>query len=357
MIDMQRLFLGDLEIVAVYVEIIVLWQISLFFFIKSLVRREEKQLTSDLMTASGVFFLFFSLYRLFSMFYVNYGQEIIFKVLDRISLVIGALFFIILINQIFLKTIFENDKLRMIFFISLLTCMFLFVAIYYLFSSLQTLLLLLIVLAGLMSILVYFTIDWMVKTEELARRYMLVLIGGALIFLAGASISVIINYIPELINYQIVFTVIETIGLIMMGLCSYILPNLEELNWKDNIINLYVIKSEGICLFEKKFLKGEDVDKFLISGGITTIIKFVREVTKSEEKVSTIIQEGKNLIIEHGEHVFVAVVAKQDMKILHQKAKQLVKEYEHFFKDILATWKGDLDYFKPSRVLVDKIFK
>jgi len=209
-----------------------------------------------------------------------------------------------------------------------------------------------------MSILVYFTIDWMIQSEAIARKYMLVLIGGALIFLAGASVSVILNYIPELINFQMFFTITETVGLILMGLCSYILPNLDELNWKDNLLNLYIIKStEGICLLEKNFQKAEDVDKFLISGGITTIIKFVKEVTKSEEKVSTIIQEGKNLIIAHGKHIIVALVAKNDMKILHQKAKKLTNEYEQFFKDVFATWKGDLDYFKPSSVLVDKIFK
>ncbi len=353
---MVRYFLGDLEVVIIFIEIAIMWQICTYFFINSIYKREEKEISGNLTLASGAFFLGYSLYKLFSLLYQYYGGDPVFRLFDRIFLVIGAILFIVLINQIYLKQVFENDKLRMIFVLTLLGNLGVFVSLYYLFSNLEFLLVLLIVLSGLMAVLIYFSIDWMKKTGNVARNYMLLIMGGALIFLCGAAFGRIIRYIPQFSNIYTIFNVLEMFGLITMGISAFVLPRFDELNWKENIINIYIIKSEGICLYERNFQEGEDVDRFLISGGITTIIKFVKEVTKSDKQVSTIKQEGKNIIIEYGKNVIVAIVAKQDMNILHEKANKLVQEYEEFFKEIFPGWKGDLEFFKPSSVLVDKIF-
>ena len=133
---MVRYFLGDLEVVLVYIEVVFLWQICLFFFLKSIYKREEKELTGNVLLASGAFFLGFSLYKLFALFYSQYGELFLWRALDRIFLVIGALLFILLLNQIYLKQVFESDKLRLTFTGTLLACMFVFVSLYYLFSSL-----------------------------------------------------------------------------------------------------------------------------------------------------------------------------------------------------------------------------
>ncbi|MHA1784440.1 MAG: hypothetical protein ACTSVY_16780 [Candidatus Helarchaeota archaeon] len=318
--------------------------------------RQGKEFQGNLATSSGIFFLFYAFYKFFSMLYYNYGENLIYRTLDRIFLVVGVVIFIFILIKILFKQIFKTKIYRQIYIALIFGSMIPFVTLYFLFSNLEVLLLLLIFFFPLIGILIYYTTKWIVSLGRNVNSYLKFSIIGIVLFIGGASSVRIVEYLPMFLNFLIFFNSIEIAGLfcIIYGVLG--LPKLSEFNWKMKLIDLYIIKTEGICLFEYSFKIDVEIDKHLISGGITSMVNFIKEMTKSEKKLSTIKQGEKNIIVEYGNRVIVAILAEEDLEIMHLKAQQLIKEFEIFFKDILDSWNGELEFFKPAKVLIEKIF-
>ena len=340
----------------IYVEIFILWQITVYFLYSSLSKREGKEVQGNIALGSSFFFVGYSLYKFFSMLYNYYSAEYIYRLLDRIFLVVGVIFFVFILNSVFFKQIFKNDRIRKIYLVAIFVSISVFVSLYYLFSTLENLILLVVIMVPLLSILIYYSSKWAISLYGQAKIYLGLFVLGCVLFIAGASLVRAIQFLTPIVNIITIFNIIEIIGLFFIAFGSMGLPKLSEIDWKNKLLKLYVIKTDGICLFEHSFIE-LDVDRFLMSGGIASIVKFVKEMTKSDKILSTIKQGEKNIVVEHGKNIILALIVKEDQEIFHDKMKVFVREFESFFKDIIPIWKGDLEYFMPTKTLIEKIFK
>ncbi|NHI91012.1 MAG: hypothetical protein EAX96_00830 [Candidatus Lokiarchaeota archaeon] len=320
-------------------------------------KREGKEIQGNIALGSSFFFLGYSLYKLFSLLYHYYFAELVFRLLDRIFLVIGVIFFIFILNQLFLKQIFKRDIIRRTYLIAVLISISIFVSVYYVFSNIESLILLIVVMIPLITILIYYSAKWAFSLTTSPKKFYYTFIIGCVLFIGAAALVRGIQFFPQIINIRFLFDISEIIGLFFISIGAYGFPKLSELNWKSNLIKLYVIKTDGICLYEYSFIDDIDVDRFLMSGGIATIVKFVKEMTKSDKILSSIKQGEKNIIVEQGKNVILALMVKVEQDIIQEKMKMFVKEFETFFRDIISIWKGDLEYFKPTKALIEKIFK
>jgi len=351
-----RDFYADFSIVIIYIEIVLLWEVCFYFIMTTFGDRRKAEFHNNVNYSMYAFFLCYSFYKLFGMIYIYYSMNPLDHLISRISLVLGAVLFIIIVNRYFFKQIFKSDKNRLIFVGILLSSTIVFVALYFYYLTFEMLIILLIALAILVGFIFHKSIKWFLKLGRIVRTYVSIFALGCILFIAGASFSRLILYSPSLQPFALLFYTIETAGIILIAIGAWKSPKLSELDWKSKILALYIIEPSGICIFKHLFQDIETMDPLLIGGGITGIIKMVKEMTKSEHKLSNIKQANKNILLEYGNYVTVALLTVEELEILRYKLKILLINFEEFFRDVLPDWKNDLTKFMPAKVLVEKIF-
>ena len=104
------------------------------------------------------------------------------------------------------------------------------------------------------------------------------------------------------------------------------LPNLIEFDWKFKMRHLYIIHSSGLVLFERRFKDTSDLSPVLAEGGITGIVNAIKEMTKSEERLSIIRQGHRNILLEYGEKINIVLVVEEDLEIYRYKMKILLQK-------------------------------
>ena len=353
---MLRDFYSDFGIMIIYIEIFLLWELCIYFIISSIGDRRGKRVHFNINMSMYTFFSCYSCYKIFSLIYLYYTMDELYHLIARVSLIVGALLFIIIVNQIFFKQIFKNDRNRQIFVAILLGSAIILSILYFYYSNLEVLVILLSVLAVLISILFYKSFKWFLTLGDKIKTYVSIFGIGCILFVAGAAASRVVQYLPGSMTLIPLAYSIETIGVMLLGIGAWKSPNLSEIEWQNKLINLYAISPTGICLFKHAFKPVETMDSLLVGGGITSIVKMVKEMTKSEQKLSIIKQTNRNMFLEYGKYVTVVLLVEEEFEILRQKLKEFLLLFEEFFRDILPSWKNDLQIFTPAEVLVEKIF-
>ncbi|MGV9203569.1 MAG: hypothetical protein ACOC44_06035, partial [Promethearchaeia archaeon] len=125
----------------------------------------------------------------------------------------------------------------------------------------------------------------------------------------------------------------------------------------DDAINLehvlVLYKGSGTCIYFKSFAS-EDVDPEMVSGLITAVSTFGREM-KSKEALSEISYGDKMILLADGEYIRVALVlAKQASVILRKHLTEFIKKFEETHSDTLPKWRGQIDVFRDSGKLIDQ---
>ncbi|MHA1379908.1 MAG: hypothetical protein ACTSRG_16180 [Candidatus Helarchaeota archaeon] len=249
-----------------------------------------------------------------------------------------------------------SDRNRLVFVTALIGSTIVLSSLYFYFSNLEILILLLIALSIFVFIIFYKSAKWISRLGPITKTYAIILGIGCLIFIGSAAISRIVQYTPGADTLITIAYSFETFGVMLIAFGAWKSPNLSELEWKEKLLGLYIITSTGICIFKHSFKQIETMDPLLVGGGITSVVKMVKEMTKSNQRLSHIKQTDRNILFEYGKYVTVALLVEEDLEILKYKLKFLLLNFEEFFRDVLPTWNGNLDLFKPAKVLVEKIF-
>jgi hypothetical protein len=155
-------------------------------------------------------------------------------------------------------------------------------------------------------------------------------------------------------------------------------PAFFELNWEENLINLFIInQNNNKCLFrynfsgifqEGKILKEKNNDyqkKFedMFLGGIIGIDRIIAEITNTEnEKINKIKREDSLVFLEYGSNFFsnitYALITKKDLNSNLYFLKSLKKKFEYIFKEVLIDaedFEEKVQLFKNFDVIIDDL--
>lgn len=354
---MTRDLFEDLNIVMFYGEITILVVLSFYFLTYVKKKKGLKQIHGNFAVALSVFFLTFAFYKSFFLIWNNYSLEEIYRILGRIFIVSGALLALFIINQIFFKQIMPSDLFRRILVALLFTSTIVFVSIYFIFTNLESLILLVVAFFVYASIIIYYSLKWFNTIGSFVKRNMILFLTGSILFLGGAALGRIVQYLTEyILPLSIAANTVELFGLTLMTFGVYRLPMLIEFDWKTKMIHLYIMHKDGLLIFEREFKKIDVVESTIVGGGITGIITAIKAMTKSKKKMSIIEQGDRNILLEYGEHVTLALMIEEPLEIFTYKLKELLNNFEVFFKDFLSEWDGgDVRMFLPAGVLIDRI--
>jgi hypothetical protein len=126
----------------------------------------------------------------------------------------------------------------------------------------------------------------------------------------------------------------------------------------DDAINmehiLLIYKGTGTCIFFKSYGM-EEIDPELISGFLTAVSSFGREMD-SQEALNEIKYGDKMLLLADGEFIRVALVLEKSASIiLRQHLKEFIDAFENKFTAELPKWKGQMNVFRDSGDIIDDV--
>jgi hypothetical protein len=120
----------------------------------------------------------------------------------------------------------------------------------------------------------------------------------------------------------------------------------------------YLIHNSG-CLITYADAKGDDAGDFdIVAGMLTAIQSFVREAFGAGQwSLKRLEFEDKNLLIELGDHIYLAVIynGKADVK-LQSRVEKAVDSIEERFWLQCKEWTGDMSEWAGSKDMVKSLF-
>lgn len=134
------------------------------------------------------------------------------------------------------------------------------------------------------------------------------------------------------------------------------IPDLmESIGTFFSIKKLYVLKNNGILLFEydfkeKKLYDGITSSATLIGGFVYAVSEGFKEVLKSEEDINEFSSGNRSVIIRGGNFILCVLIVTEDSRLLHKKLIEFTKIFETHYKDALEHWTGEFSLFNPNLV-------
>jgi hypothetical protein len=132
---------------------------------------------------------------------------------------------------------------------------------------------------------------------------------------------------------------------------------LDELDWRKQLVGLYLIQEGGLLIFHYDFEERFDVDQVLTAAGISGIQSLFQEITKSEQGLNIVSIGNYQLLFAHGRTVTGVLIAKQPYQILLDKVQDFVTRFELILGPVMGKFSGPLDGFYPAKELAESIFR
>ncbi|MHA1698760.1 MAG: hypothetical protein ACTSWN_07990 [Promethearchaeota archaeon] len=153
----------------------------------------------------------------------------------------------------------------------------------------------------------------------------------------------------------------------------------KEKNWDKSLIALYLMHHSGILIDHQNFRmnqavstnddvlaskdgtdesRDDELQPDLVSSGLIGIIQLLQEILKGKKIVKSIDNYTKKIIIEKGKDIIAALITDQDLRILREKLKNFVRDFEDKYHSKLQAPKGfNLNEFIGLEELKNKYFE
>lgn len=146
------------------------------------------------------------------------------------------------------------------------------------------------------------------------------------------------------------------VGLVSFGLGSYYSPALEELDWKQQLVELYFIQRGGLLVYHHEFERTSELDEVLTAAGIAGIQSLFQEITQSESGLNVVSVGLFEIFFSHSKTFTSVLIVKAPYRILLEKLEEVTQTFELMFANIIKNFEGSLTEFSSARDLVLSIF-
>ena len=191
----------------------------------------------------------------------------------------------------------------------------------------------------------------------LRQRIILATIG---IFMVGMGIFFRFSFLSELLGGYIypIGTIIAIVGVCFFGYGFAAFSTFTDLNWKEKLRELFVSSLNGICVYAYSFEQNRSIeDSDLIAGGFSGIQSLLSEMVHTSERLQLIDYQNVKIMLEQGKnHMFILII-KDQSSFIRYKLKLFTQEFNEIFKDVIEIWNNNIDIFKPTGILIQRIFE
>lgn len=146
------------------------------------------------------------------------------------------------------------------------------------------------------------------------------------------------------------------LGLVIFGFGSIYSPALGELDWKQQLIELYIIQQGGLLVFHHEFAKTTELDQVLTAAGISGVQSLFKEITRSESGLNVVSVGHFEILFSHSSSFTSVLVCKASYKVLLAKLTEFTETFELMFGKILQNFEGNLREFSSAQDLIASVF-
>lgn len=150
--------------------------------------------------------------------------------------------------------------------------------------------------------------------------------------------------------------ILLTIGILIFGYVLTTSPALDELDWSQQILELYVIQMGGILMCHHQFIENPDIDQVLTAAGIAGVQSLFQEITRSDTGLNIVSIGEYDILFAHGAAFTCVLIAKKPYKILLDKVQEFTKRFEYEFGTVLKQFEGNLQEFHSAVELIESVF-
>ncbi len=125
------------------------------------------------------------------------------------------------------------------------------------------------------------------------------------------------------------------IGLVIMGVTVIYAPSLDELDWYNQMVELYVIHYSGLLLVHHSFKKSAMANEDLTAAGVTGIQAMFKEILNSPAGFSSISIGSLHILFDHGKGFTTVLIVQQPYRILFDKIREFTQQFEIMYSDAL----------------------
>ncbi|MFW9795271.1 MAG: hypothetical protein ACFFEE_13265, partial [Candidatus Thorarchaeota archaeon] len=145
-------------------------------------------------------------------------------------------------------------------------------------------------------------------------------------------------------------------GLIIFGYGSIYSPALGELDWKNQLVELFVIQQGGLLIYHYEFEKTSELDQVLTAAGISGVQSLFQEITNSDMGLNVVSVGKYEIFFSHSISFTSVLISKAPYNVLIDKIEEFTNTFELMFGTIIQNFEGNLKEFSSAKELVTSIF-
>ncbi len=146
------------------------------------------------------------------------------------------------------------------------------------------------------------------------------------------------------------------LGLVIFGYGSIYSPALGELDWKQQLVELYIIQQGGLLVYHHEFVQTTELDQVLTAAGISGVQSLFQEITRSQSGLNVVSIGHFELLFSHSTTFTSVLISKASYKILLDKLAEFTDTFELMFGKIIQNFEGSLKEFSSAQDLVKTVF-
>jgi len=195
-------------------------------------------------------------------------------------------------------------------------------------------------------------------TSGFLRKRVLIATPGFL--MVGIGIFLRFSFLSVLVGGYIysVGTMVAIIGMCLFGYGFAAFSTFTDLNWKAKLREIFIVSPTGLCVYAYSFEQNRSIkDSDLIAGGFSGIQSLLSEIIHTSESLQLIDYQNVKIMLEQGKSFMVILIIKEESSFIRYKLKLFTQEFYEFFKDAFEIWQNNVDIFKPTGTLIQRIFE
>ncbi len=196
----------------------------------------------------------------------------------------------------------------------------------------------------------------MKNTSGDVRKSIEIIVAGFLLGYFGFIFAGDLAYYNLGVGFYIAGEASLVLGLVMFGYGSIYSPALGELDWQQQLVQLYVIQDGGVLVYHHEFEKDIELDEVLTAAGISGVQTLLKEITRSETGLNNLSIGDFEILFSHSISFTSVLIAKEPYNVLLAKLREFTSTFEVMFGTIIQNFEGSLNEFSSARELVASLF-